>query len=115
MDVDPKKAHTSLLQQQVTGQLISFRLASNPLLIESMSCTDVEHQIDGLKRTIESERAEAFNNCQTAIACLSNDVKDASSHLTAYDQRHYSNVWECLYARTTLADILGTVGNKKFK
>jgi len=80
-----------------------------------MSCTDIEQRIDGLKGvgTIESERAQAFNNCQTAIARLSSDVKDASSHLPAYDQRHYSNVWECLRARTTLADILDTVGNQE--
>lgn len=78
-----------------------------------MSCTDIEQKIGGLKSvgTTENDRAEAFNNCQTAIARLSNDVKDALSHLPAYDQRHYSNVWQCLCARTTLADILGTVGN----
>jgi len=80
-----------------------------------MSCTDIEQQINELESpaTAENRRAEAFNNCQTAISCLSNDVKDALSHLPAYDQRQYSNVWEFLCVRTTLADIVGTVGNKK--
>ena len=41
---------------------------------------------------VGGERADAVDHCLAGIARLSNEVKDASSYLPAYDQRTYSVV-----------------------
>ena len=40
----------------------------------------------------EVDQASLVAQCQNAISRMSNDVKDASSYLPAYDQRTYSTV-----------------------
>jgi hypothetical protein len=42
------------------------------------------------------ERADAVDHCLASIARLSNEVKDASSYLPAYDQRTYSEAIKAL-------------------
>ena len=40
----------------------------------------------------ELDQASLVAECQNTISRMSNDVKDASSYLPAYDQRTYSTV-----------------------
>lgn len=42
--------------------------------------------------TSGGERHDAVDFCLSGIAKLTNEVKDASSYLPAYDQRTYSDV-----------------------
>lgn len=42
--------------------------------------------------TSGGERQDAVDFCLSGIAKLTNEVKDASSYLPAYDQRTYSDV-----------------------
>ncbi len=41
---------------------------------------------------IGGERSDATDHCLAGIARLSNEVKDASGYLPAYDQRTYAEV-----------------------
>lgn len=54
----------------------------------------VDQRIGSLKDTTlkDSERAQLVNQALTDIAHLSNEVKDASNYVPAYDQRLYSEV-----------------------
>ncbi|KAK5018805.1 tubulin binding cofactor C-domain-containing protein [Cryomyces antarcticus] len=56
--------------------------------------TALQEQIDRLAATSVSggERADATDHCLAGISRLSDEVKDASSYLPAYDQRTYSEV-----------------------
>ena len=40
-----------------------------------------------------AERASIIDHCVASISRLSDEVKDASAHLPAYDQRTYSTVF----------------------
>lgn len=44
------------------------------------------------KSVIGGERADAADHCLAGITRLSNEVKDASGYLPAYDQRTYAEV-----------------------
>jgi len=54
----------------------------------------LQQQIQRLKdpNLSEAERLNLVDNCLSGISHLSNEVKDASSYLPAYDQRTYSTV-----------------------
>lgn len=41
-----------------------------------------------------AERASIIDHCLASISQLSNEVKDASAYLPAYDQRTYSTVFK---------------------
>ena len=41
---------------------------------------------------VGGERSDATDHCLAGIARLSNEVKDASSYVPAYDQRTYGEV-----------------------
>ena len=57
------------------------------------SLPDIQGQIESVENNSvsESERVDAVDRCLASIAGLSNEVKDASSHLPAYDQRSYGD------------------------
>ena len=63
--------------------------------------TDLQEQMTRLEDTGTSggERADAVDHCLAGIAKLSNEVKDASSYLPAYDQRTYSEAIKALSAK----------------
>lgn len=54
----------------------------------------LQEQIERLKDTSvpEVERLNLVDSCLSGISHLTNEVKDASSYLPAYDQRTYSTV-----------------------
>ncbi|KAK5172722.1 uncharacterized protein LTR77_002842 [Saxophila tyrrhenica] len=60
--------------------------------------TDIREQMERLEQRSVSggERADAVDHCLASIARLSNEVKDASSHLPAYDQRTYGTAVKAL-------------------
>ena len=49
--------------------------------------------------TSGGERADAVNHCLASIARLSNEVKDASSYIPAYDQRTYGEAIKALSSK----------------
>jgi len=63
--------------------------------------TDLQTSISRLETlgTSGGERADAVDHCLASIARLSNEVKDASSYLPAYDQRTYGEAIKALQAK----------------
>ena len=68
------------------------KLTHRPVLL--LTCIALDQRIGNLRNTTlkDSERAELVNQALTDIAHLSNEVKDASNYVPAYDQRLYSEV-----------------------
>ncbi|KAK3708176.1 hypothetical protein LTR37_011680 [Vermiconidia calcicola] len=60
--------------------------------------SDIQEQMERLESrgTSGGERADAVDHCLASIARLSNEVKDASSYLPAYDQRTYGDAIKAL-------------------
>lgn len=63
--------------------------------------TDLQAQFTRLETqaTTGGERADAVDHCLASIARLSNEVKDASSYLPAYDQRTYGDAIKALSSK----------------
>jgi len=63
--------------------------------------TEIQEQTNrlGQRSVTGGEQADAVNHCLASIARLSNEVKDASSHLPAYDQRSYGEAIKALSSK----------------
>ena len=62
---------------------------------------DLQDQMERLENhgTSGGERADAVDHCLASIARLSNEVKDASSYIPAYDQRTYGEAIKALSSK----------------
>ena len=91
--MESKQEVSLALQQQLHGQFF-FLHNITQRLTSSFGHIELEHQVCQLKgpNFTESERSGAMDKCLEGITCLSNNIRDASSHLPARDQRIYSDV-----------------------